>query len=129
MNDELRKYLQKQSQIKEPGLIVAEKTSIVNLRDALEGSGVQVVNSLELLFKAQKHRLPIALSYVHGNFKPIYDLVAQYSTGMLEIFDNDHTYYAQEPFPPLMILIDSHSLSALSKDYDLLSQVGLTIRL
>jgi hypothetical protein len=121
-----QEYISKLAGSKEVGLVIAkDKAELSNLAKELLNIGFKQSKNVADLFKTLK------TYFVVGDDmdKDVYDFVAQYSTGQVEIFDiklmHTQTFFPDYKKSAVVMLVEKEGLNKIRKNgFDILSVVG-----
>jgi hypothetical protein len=129
--EDLTEYLDKQQVMREAGLLIAEPSAVEPLLPHLVNLGYQQAGTIEELLATMKAQHPVFWHYQGGGFRLLYNFIAQYANGLVEIFDTPPapTYRSQELSPGFILIIAPAELERLEQEgYDVRSRTGLAFQ-
>ncbi len=131
--DQLADYIQKQSILTEPGLvIVGHVGNLEHCVNSLHAHGYHQTRDMahfaELM--GQEHRA--FWHFEGGDFAVLGNLLSQYHTGRIGLFDphTGHTYNIPALTPGFILVMAKHEVERLEAvGYNVLARLGLTLQL
>ncbi len=128
----LRNFLIQSQQLPELSAIIINPDEFTPLAEQLKQNGYTPAKNLEEVLDHFENGTTGYMYFTAGNAKPIYDVLSQYPTGVIELFNasSGTAYHCTNTNGRVVLVTTDQALqTANQQGFDVLSKLGMILRL